>query len=71
MIDDFVFICILVGNNFLPNLPHLDIADGALNHMMNIYKVWRGRDGEGGRAEGNDRLPSARIVAMGCCVIGP
>lgn len=39
MIDDFVFMCVLVGNDFLPNVPHLDIADGALNHMMNMYKV--------------------------------
>lgn len=39
VIDDFVFMCILVGNDFLPNIPHLDIADGALNHMMNMYKL--------------------------------
>eukprot|EP00904_Undaria_pinnatifida_P010881 jgi/Undpi1/6923/HiC_scaffold_21.g09397.m1 len=39
VIDDFVFMCILVGNDFLPNVPHLDIADGALNHMMNMYKL--------------------------------
>lgn len=42
VIDDFVFMCILVGNDFLPNTPHLDIADGALNHMMNMYKVRQG-----------------------------
>lgn len=40
VIDDFVFMCLFVGNDFLPNTPHLDIADGSLNHMMNIYKVW-------------------------------
>ncbi|CAM9601459.1 unnamed protein product [Ectocarpus fasciculatus] len=39
VIDDFVFMCILVGNDFLPNVPHLDISDGALNHMMNMYKL--------------------------------
>ncbi|CAN0431254.1 unnamed protein product, partial [Scytosiphon promiscuus] len=39
VIDDFVFMCVLVGNDFLPNIPHLDISDGALNHMMNMYKV--------------------------------
>lgn len=46
IVDDFVFICMLVGNDFLPNLPHLDIADGALNLMFRIYKElvlkWRG-----------------------------
>lgn len=28
----------LVGNDFLPHLVHLDIADGSLNMMMNTYK---------------------------------
>lgn len=36
--DDFVFILMLIGNDFLPNLPTLDIADGTLSVMLHLYK---------------------------------
>jgi len=36
-VDDFVFMCMLVGNDFIPGLPNLDVADGALNLMMRTY----------------------------------
>lgn len=38
IVDDFVFMCMLVGNDFLPHLPHLNIADGAISSMFTIYK---------------------------------
>jgi len=38
IVDDFVFVCMLVGNDFLPNVPHLDIADGSLDLMMAAYR---------------------------------
>lgn len=36
-INDFVFICYLLGNDFLPHLPSVDIKKGGLDFILDCY----------------------------------
>jgi 5'-3' exoribonuclease 2 len=37
-IDDWVFMCFFVGNDFLPHLPSLDVRDSSLDTLVGIWK---------------------------------
>lgn len=38
IIDDFILVCVFIGNDFLPNLPQLHVNEGALPFMFEAYK---------------------------------
>lgn len=41
-VNDFIFMCFFVGNDFLPQIPAIEIMTGSVDKMMEIYK----RNGE-------------------------
>lgn len=39
IIDDWIFMCFMVGNDFLPHLPNLHINSNALPILYKVYKA--------------------------------
>ena len=37
LVDDYIFLCFMIGNDFLPNLPPLNIKDSGLDLLTDIY----------------------------------
>ena len=39
IIDDFLFICMFIGNDFLPRLSSFNIREGNFELLLNAYKI--------------------------------
>ena len=44
VLDDFVAMSFLVGNDFIPDFPDIDIKKGAMSEIMGVYKALRKDD---------------------------
>ena len=70
IIDDFVFMTFLVGNDFLPHMPSLDIGDGAFDLLFTTYKEQRPTWGEGAYLTNAGEIIDASRLEAFIAVIG-
>jgi 5'-3' exonuclease len=68
IVDDFVFMCMLVGNDFLPHAPHLEIDAGAISLMMSNYMDLLGDSWGGGYLTHKERIHPQRLEEFIYCL---
>jgi len=70
ILDDFTFMTFLVGNDFLPHMPTLDIGDGAFDLLFNTYKEQRPSWGQGQYLTSSGDIMDAARLEKFLVVIG-
>jgi 5'-3' exoribonuclease 1 len=65
IVDDFVFLTFLVGTDFLPHLPSLDISEHAFDRLFEIYGAHYKRWGGAGYLTDRGALNGERLQVGG------
>ena len=55
-VHDFILMCFLVGNDFLPTMPSLSIMEGGINLMMDLYRELGKKNGHLTRVNRNKNI---------------
>ncbi|KAJ1558490.1 5'-3' exoribonuclease 2, partial [Nowakowskiella sp. JEL0078] len=64
-IDDWVFMCFFVGNDFIPHIPSLEIREGAIDKIMELWKKNLAEFGGYVTENGDIDLTKAQILLEG------
>ncbi|KAJ4518973.1 5'-3' exoribonuclease 2 [Exophiala dermatitidis] len=64
-LDDWVFMCFFVGNDFLPHLPSLDIHEDGIDKLIAIWRDNLPLMGGYVTCDGNVNLARAQIILQG------
>ena len=64
-IDDWVFMCFFVGNDFLPHLPSLDIREQGIDTLIQIWRQSLHEMGDYVTKDGSVELARAQVILKG------
>lgn len=62
VVDDWVFMCFFVGNDFLPHLPSLEIRENAIDRLVGLYKNTVHRTGGFLTKDGRVNLERVQLI---------